>query len=161
METTRRSFYHRIICSLWATITAAVIVPTWVYLFRPSHKAGSVWVDAGDVRALEAGKPKEVVFLRLRVDGWKRTSGNGTAWLVKSQGEKITAFAPQCTHLGCPYHWDEKQQKFVCPCHDSLFSISGEVLTGPAPRTLDRYEVRLEGSRVWLGPVVRSEKISA
>jgi Rieske Fe-S protein len=26
------------------------------------------------------------------------------------------------------------------------------VLSGPAPRPLDRYEVRVEGTRVWLKP---------
>jgi len=75
---------------------------------------------------------------------------------VKKPKQAVVAFAPQCTHLGCGYHWDEQKQYFVCPCHSSTFSIDGEVLSGPAPRPLDRYEVRVQGEKLWLGPVRRA-----
>ena len=63
----------------------------------------------------------------------------------------MTAFGPQCTHLGCAYHWEDAKSEFLCPCHTSLFSVEGKVLGGPAPRPLDRYETRLNGSKLLLG----------
>jgi len=65
----------------------------------------------------------------------------------------VTAFAPQCTHLGCAYHWDESSHNFICPCHTSAFSIDGKVLAGPAPRPLDRYTVKVEGNKLQIGPL--------
>jgi cytochrome b6-f complex iron-sulfur subunit len=53
-----------------------------------------------------------------------------------------------CTHLGCSVPWDEEKNQFVCPCHGSTFSMSGEVLTSPAPRPLDFYPVRIENGIV-------------
>jgi Rieske Fe-S protein len=35
--------------------------------------------------------------------------------------------------------------------------MDGKVLGGPAPRPLDRYEVKVAGARIWLGPVEPSE----
>ena len=31
-------------------------------------------------------------------------------------------------------------QVYLCPCHDAIFGKQGEVLDGPPPRALDRYE---------------------
>ncbi len=94
-----------------------------------------------------------MTFRRNRVDGWKVTSEKSTAWVVKNSSNDVTAFAPQCTHLGCAYHWDQAKTEFVCPCHNSLFSIDGKVLGGPAPRPLDRYQTKIEGSKLMVGPV--------
>jgi menaquinol-cytochrome c reductase iron-sulfur subunit len=97
--------------------------------------------------------PTEVVFRRNRVDGWRVTSEKSTAWVVKLSDQDVVAYVPQCTHLGCVYHWEQNRTKFVCPCHNSIFSIDGKVEGGPAPRPLDRYETKLEGRKLLLGQV--------
>ena len=71
--------------------------------------------------------------------------------MVKTQQGAVTAFGPQCTHLGCAYHWDAGNHEFICPCHSSVFSIEGEVQSGPAPRPLDRYEAKVEKGKLMLG----------
>jgi menaquinol-cytochrome c reductase iron-sulfur subunit len=117
-------------------------------------------VKAVDLTELQPGAPEEIVFRRNRADGWKITSEKATAWVVKMSDKEIIAFGPQCPHLGCAYHWDQKNREFLCPCHASTFSIDGKVLTGPAPRPLDRYEAKIEGKSLLLGPVHKSEGIS-
>ena len=72
-------------------------------------------------------------------------------WVVRKDENQVTAFAPQCTHLGCAYHWEDRNHAFVCPCHSSEFSIDGAVLGGPAPRPLYRYEVKIEAGRIKIG----------
>jgi menaquinol-cytochrome c reductase iron-sulfur subunit len=150
----RRSFLLTFIYGLWGLITAALAVPAAGYLLLPPRaKKGGEWVQAGDLTALQPGTPEEVRFRRNRVDGWKVTSEKSTAWLVKSPDNKVVAFAPQCTHLGCVYHWDEGNQNFLCPCHTSTFSLDGKVLAGPAPRPLDRYEVKVDGDKILVGSI--------
>jgi cytochrome b6-f complex iron-sulfur subunit len=48
-----------------------------------------------------------------------------------------------CTHLGCTVAHFQSDQKFHCPCHGSVFGAEGNVLHGPAPRSLDWFEVTL------------------
>ncbi len=58
------------------------------------------------------------------------------------------ALSRTCTHLGCSVPWDEAEKKFICPCHGSTFSPTGQVLTAPAPRPLDIFPVRIENGIV-------------
>jgi cytochrome b6-f complex iron-sulfur subunit len=60
----------------------------------------------------------------------------------------LLALSRTCTHLGCSVPWDETEKKFICPCHGSTFSLTGQVLTAPAPRPLDIFPVRIENGIV-------------
>lgn len=149
---TRRSFHMAGICAIWGVIAASLGAPALGYLFLPPKaRKDESWVDVGDITYLTPNQPVEMAFHRNRVDGWKVVSEKLTAWVVKRPGGGVSAFGPQCTHLGCAHHWDEARTQFVCPCHNSLFSIDGQVTNGPAPRPLDRYETKLDGSRLLLG----------
>ncbi len=157
-EVTRRSFYIAAIYALWSLIAAALSVPAAVYLlFPPKLRKPSEWIDAGDVSTLENGVPVEMVFRRNRVDGWKVQSEKSSAWVVKLPGSRIAAFGPQCTHLGCAYHWDENRNHFLCPCHTSIFNVDGSVASGPAPRPLDRYDVKVANGKLLLGALHTSQ----
>ena len=50
------------------------------------------------------------------------------------------AFSLVCPHLGCVV--ERKDDEFICPCHGSRFSASGELRNGPASKPLTR--LRLE-----------------
>ncbi len=153
-EANRRQFHTTIIYALWALITGALSLPAAIYLlFPPKARKEGQWVEAGDVAHLAPRTPEEVVFRRNRVDGWKVTSEKATAWVVRLSEKEVVAFAPQCTHLGCAYRWDARNGSFLCPCHTSTFSVEGKVLSGPAPRPLDRYRAKVEGGKLLLGPV--------
>lgn len=153
----RRTFYLICIYVIWATIGVVLAVPAAIYLLWPPRpKKKQDWTEAGTITQLKVGTPSELVFRKNRVDGWKVTSEKSTAWVVKKSESQIVAFAPQCPHLGCAYHWVANKSEFLCPCHASTFSIEGEVLTGPAPRALDRLELKLEGDKLLLGPIQQS-----
>jgi menaquinol-cytochrome c reductase iron-sulfur subunit len=150
----RRGFLTSAILGAAGLIAAGLGIPSLAYLaIPPKEPRDSRWADAGDLSDLEPGSPRQVLFRRTRVDGWRVSTEDASAWVVKQSDGRVTAFAPQCTHLGCAYHWDEPGRVFDCPCHGSRFSIDGRVLAGPAPRPLDRYAIQLDGARIWLGPV--------
>ena len=158
---TRRSFYMAAIYVVWGVITACLGAPAFAYLFLPPKaRKDESWIDVGDITRLTPNQPVEMVFRRNRVDGWKVVSEKLTAWVVKTPAGGIDAFGPQCTHLGCAHHWDETKTLFICPCHNSLFSIDGKVLTGPAPRPLDRYETKVAGNKLLLGDLRDSQGTS-
>jgi cytochrome b6-f complex iron-sulfur subunit len=64
------------------------------------------------------------------------------------------ALSAVCTHLGCITQWKESGIQghpdgvIACPCHGSIFSKTGDVIRGPAPRSLDRFKLYLEDDRV-------------
>jgi menaquinol-cytochrome c reductase iron-sulfur subunit len=155
----RRNFYVGAIYGLGASIAAALGLPAAIYLLLPPKaRKNDQWVEIGDVSRLSVNTPREMTFRRNRVDGWKVSSEKATAWVVKHADNSVVAFAPQCTHLGCAYHWDDGKTEFVCPCHNSLFSIDGRVTDGPAPRPLDRYETKVEGNKLLVGQLVVPER---
>lgn len=160
--TTRRGFHVGAIYAIGALITAALGAPAAAYLMMgPKAPKNEDWIDLGDVTKLPPGQPVEMVGRRNRTDGWKVVSEKVTAWVVKAPDGGVVAFGPRCTHLGCAHHWDQNANKFVCPCHNSLFAINGAVLAGPAPRALDRYAVRIEGNKLLLGGLHRNAEPSA
>jgi len=81
----------------------------------------------------EAGK--STVYVRARnpaVDTQPPTEYN--RWV---------AITSRCSHLGCSVRWILAADRFICPCHGSVFDLEGVRVAGPAPRPLDRFFTRL------------------
>lgn len=154
----RRRFHLAVIYGLGALMGLALAAPAAIYLlFPPRSRKKQEWVDVADISLLAANTPEEIIFRKNRVDGWKVSSEKTSAWVVKKSNNEVVAFAPQCTHLGCAFRWDDRRRTFLCPCHTSNFDLDGNVLDGPAPRPLDRYAVKLEGTKLLLGEITKSE----
>ncbi|MBS1873751.1 MAG: Rieske (2Fe-2S) protein [Acidobacteria bacterium] len=150
----RRNFFLTVIYGLWGLIASALAIPAAGYLLLPGKtRKPAAWTPVGELAELQPGAPTEMMFRRNRADGWKVTSEKTSAWVVKTGDNDVVAFAPGCTHLGCAYHWDEQGRHFLCPCHTSTFGLDGKVLSGPAPRPLDRFEAKVQNGKVLIGPI--------
>jgi len=153
----RRGFLVGSINAMMGAITAALGIPALGYLLVPAReKKQQNWIEAADLSKLMVNQPEQVIFQRVRRDGWKVVTEKAAAWVVKTGEQKVVAFSPVCTHLGCAVSWDSGDKAFVCPCHTSSFSPEGKVMAGPAPRSLDRFDVRVDGIKVMLGEVKQS-----
>ena len=53
------------------------------------------------------------------------------------------ALSSVCTHLGCITRYHPDGNLIACPCHGSRFSLEGEVIAGPAPRSLHWLQMTL------------------
>ena len=157
----RRAFFLTMIYGLWAAIGTALSIPAFIYLlFPPKLRRENELTEAGDVAKMVPNSPVEMVFRRNRIDGWRILSEKSTAWAVKLASGEVIAFAPQCTHLGCAYHWEDSKKEFLCPCHTSVFSIDGKVISGPAPRPLDRFEAKVQNNKLMLGEIRESKDLA-
>ena len=73
---------------------------------------------------------------------------NGRFYLTRFDDGGFLALYQRCTHLGCTVPWEQAEQLFVCPCHNSQFDDAGTVLNPPAPRPLDMFEAVIEDAVV-------------
>jgi menaquinol-cytochrome c reductase iron-sulfur subunit len=62
------------------------------------------------------------------------------------------ALSSRCMHLGCPVRYVPAVERFICPCHGGVYDLLGRREGGPPVRPLDRFETRVVGKQVQVGP---------
>jgi len=66
--------------------------------------------------------------------------------------QPYVAISNRCMHLGCPVRYVQASERFICPCHGGVYEFDGKVAGGPPVRPLDRFDTKVEGGRVKVGP---------
>lgn len=142
---TRRSFLAWMIGIATSVIGLGMAIPLASYVVSPalSRKEDS-WVEVGPADRLQTNEPKELEFSSIVKDGWRKVASKKAIWAVKQPAGNIVAFSPICPHLGCGFRWDAEDKEFKCPCHSSVYDVNGNVLAGPAPRSLDMLPSKVE-----------------
>lgn len=152
----RRDFLAGAAAAMASFIAGAIGIPSIGHILSPALKvAERPSISAGNIDQFEIGKPKKVEFIYYRKDGWIEELASGSAWVVRQSEMEFTVYDPRCTHLGCPYGWNSQRAQFLCPCHDGVFSIDGQVISGPPPRPLDRFEHIVEDGKLFIKEVVK------
>lgn len=66
--------------------------------------------------------------------------GGKTIAAYRDDDGQIHALNPICTHAACIVNWNASEKTWDCPCHGARYDINGEVLTGPATRSLQKID---------------------
>ncbi len=74
---------------------------------------------------------------------------NGKKGFVFNQAGTLFVFTDVCTHKGCEVPYQAAQSKFVCPCHGSQYDKTGEVVKGPAPARLPKFDYKVVGDTLY------------
>ena len=90
------------------------------------------WLAGAEGKGLKALKRGHGKILNL--------SGKKVAAYRDNQGA-VTLCSPVCTHLKCIVMWNPAERTWDCPCHGSRFLATGEVMSGPAEKPLEKIEV--------------------
>jgi cytochrome b6-f complex iron-sulfur subunit len=72
----------------------------------------------------------------------------GRYYISRLDDGGLLAMWQRCTHLGCTVPWHEDEAQFHCPCHNSIYTRTGEVVSGPAPRPLDIFPIEVDNGEV-------------
>ncbi len=144
---TRRRFLSWMSAVTGALAALLVAVPSGLFLLG-LRKAPQVWRVVGPVGAFPVGETTEVSFDDPSPLPWSGVSARTAAWLRRVSEDEFTAFSVDCTHLGCPIRWLPDAELFMCPCHGGVFYEDGRVASGPPPRPLVRYPVRVRAGSV-------------
>jgi len=138
----RKSFSRREFLSLLLkggvlALLGATFYPVLRYLKQPAGQAASV----SSVVAAKIGdlKPNSAKLFRF---------GSKPGLLVHTPDSTYKAYSAVCTHLNCTVQYEEDDSIIWCACHNGKFDLNGQVISGPPPRGLDRYEVNVQGEDV-------------
>lgn len=144
-RTSRRSLLKQASYALSGLITLAIGWPLAGALVGPIfRKAQLSYAKVKALTGIPDNVPVKLSFPLHTQDAYMRHVAFHSVWVVKHSQSAVTVFSPICPHLGCRYDWFPSAHHFVCPCHGSVFSLTGEVLAGPAPRPLDKLPHRTE-----------------
>jgi len=75
---------------------------------------------------------------------------NDTREAAGSGAEGLLALWQKCPHLGCAVPWrggfnfNGEDGWFRCPCHGSTYTKAGYRIFGPAPRSMDTFELTVD-----------------
>jgi menaquinol-cytochrome c reductase iron-sulfur subunit len=146
----RRGFLSIVITAIGGLITAGLAIPAVAYIIGPALRSDKVgqWIRLGSTAKVELKTPTLFKANVERQTGWIVNEEELSVYVLTEDGRNYIAMSNVCTHLGCRVRWISEQGQFFCPCHNGVFDKEGKVVSGPPPRPLDRFDVRVEGDQV-------------
>jgi len=143
----RRQFLARISILFGSSGAALVAIPSVAFLLG-LRKTPQVWRTVGKLGDFKIGSTVNVSFQDSSPLPWSGVTAHTAAWLRRLNEQQFVAFSMNCTHLGCPVRWLDSANLFMCPCHGGVFYADGEVASGPPPKALNQYPVRVDNGEV-------------
>lgn len=130
----RRRFLDAVLSLGFVSTAIAIVYPVSRYLVPPpSGEASTASAVAGRLADL---KPNSGVIFKF---------GSKPGLLVRSGDGELHAFSAICTHLGCTVQFRSETSEIWCACHNGVFDLAGQVVSGPPPAPLERFQVNLRG----------------
>ena len=146
-EASRRRFLTRISIALGSIGAALAAIPSIGFLLG-LRKTPQVWRTVGKLDDFKIGSTVNVAFEDSSPLPWSGVTAQTAAWLRRTSEQQFIAFSMNCTHLGCPVRWLADANLFMCPCHGGVFYSDGQVASGPPPKPLNQYPVRVQNGQV-------------
>jgi cytochrome b6-f complex iron-sulfur subunit len=117
-----------------SALFAAVIYPVARFISPPR-------LPEATTNRVEAGQTNDPELLDK---GYKIVRfGAEPVILVRAAQGDLRAFAATCTHLDCIVEFQPKKKRIWCNCHNGEYNLNGQVVGGPPPKPLRKYEVHV------------------
>jgi menaquinol-cytochrome c reductase iron-sulfur subunit len=143
----RRSFLGVLLGFGTVVIGAALSVPLIRFALHPllTKTTEIGWSDVGriDEFAPLTAPVKRVIKVEQR-DAWRKIISEKAIYVLPPKSGTMRILSPICPHLGCSIPWNENKQEFICPCHVAIFAMDGTKISGPAPRSMDDLESKVQ-----------------
>ena len=139
MAQTRRGLVGWLLGGGFTASLVSFLYPVFRFMMPPP-------VAEASVNEVTAGKTQD-----FRVNAGKLVKfGNTPALVIRLGDNEWRAYSGICTHLNCTVQFQESSRQIWCACHNGFYDINGKVVSGPPPRPLDEFTVRVRGDEVVL-----------
>jgi cytochrome b6-f complex iron-sulfur subunit len=134
----RRRFLRVLTSILGVSALGAFAYPLLRFLspLEAGLKAKSILIPKGEI---PLGAVKDLIVRGL------------PAMVINRRDKGYIVLSKVCTHLGCLVKYDKERQLLICPCHAGTFDLEGNVISGPPPRPLEKFPLRVEGDNLVVG----------
>lgn len=131
----RRDFLGVALGGTAAAFAAALVYPLGRFI-QPSSRPPSGPTSIGKVEDFPLGAAKTVLV------------EDHPVLVIRTSDGAFRAFSALCTHLQCVVGYSPERNRIECPCHQGVYSIDGQNISGPPPRPLDEYAITINDGAV-------------
>jgi ubiquinol-cytochrome c reductase iron-sulfur subunit len=172
-DPSRRDFLTLTACAVGAVGVGAAAMP-FVNSMNPAADVLALATVDVETKEIPVGQSKTVVwqgkpvFIRHRGDDEIKAANQTSIKDLPhpqtdqerfSKDPKWLVVVGVCTHLGCVPNEKKNPEKpsetngWLCPCHGSVYDLSGRIVSGPAPKNLEipPYQFVNNGSVIRIG----------
>ena len=133
----RRRFLDGLLGTGFVSTLVAIAYPVWRYLIPPASGEPAVQ----SVVAAQASQVKANSGMVFKF-------GSKPGLLIRTAEGELQAYNAVCTHLQCTVQYKADTAQIWCACHNGLYDLQGNVVSGPPPRPLARLTVNQRGDDV-------------
>jgi len=130
----RRTFLDMVLGVGFVSTALSFIYPLWRYLIPPAA-AEPVTNSVVAGKAIDF-PPNSGMVVKF---------GAKPAIVLRTPDGDLRAFSAVCTHLECTVQYKADTSQIWCACHNGIYDLSGNNISGPPPRPLERFAVNLRG----------------
>ena len=130
----RRRFLDALLAVGFVSTAVAIVYPVSRFLIPPAGgEPATASASAGKASSLRLNSAKIFKF------------GSRPGIVVRTADGDVRAFSAVCTHLDCTVQYQQDTALLWCACHNGIYDLGGNVVSGPPPRPLEQFVVNLRG----------------
>ncbi len=92
-----------------------------------------------DVNSVKVGLNKEFQVNSSKIIKF----GRKPVIVIKTGENQYKALSASCTHLDCIVQYKQDTKQILCACHNGIYDLTGRNISGPPPRPLEEFDVKV------------------
>ncbi len=137
MAISRRQFVNVLLGGGILGWLGSVVYPVLSYLKPPR-------VPEANVQTVKAGLASEFPMNSGQIVKF----GRKPVILIRTETGEFRAFSGTCTHLECIVQYRTDLKQIWCACHNGLYDSKGRNVSGPPPKPLEEYAVKIVSDEI-------------
>ncbi|MFA3783969.1 ubiquinol-cytochrome c reductase iron-sulfur subunit [Melioribacteraceae bacterium 4301-Me] len=132
MTLNRKKFLNILLSLSGIAGLGAIFYPIFSYLIPPK-------ISEPKVNSVKVGSASDFPNNSYKIVKF----GRKPVILIKTVEGDFKALSATCTHLECIVQYKSDTHQIWCACHNGIYDLNGRNVSGPPPRPLTPYDVKI------------------